>query len=66
MAALTDMELFDEIADDGVAEPHPLSDDDLPSEDDNDEDDDDDDEFDKTDITHVNLKYFNFCLLMFQ
>ncbi|CAF3688741.1 unnamed protein product [Rotaria socialis] len=53
------MELFDDVADEGGLEPHPLSDDDLPSDDDNDDDDDDDDdEFDKSDVAHdsMNIK----------
>ncbi len=52
MSSLNDMELFDDIADDGVLGSHHISDDDLPSEDD-DDDDDDDDELDTTDIAHV-------------
>ncbi|CAF4953627.1 unnamed protein product, partial [Rotaria sp. Silwood1] len=58
MSSLNDMELFDDIVEDGGIEPQALSDDDLRSEDDNDDDDDDDDEFDKTDITHdsINIK----------
>ena len=48
------MELFDDIAGEGVLGSHHISDeDDLPSEDD--DDDDDDDELDTTDITHVNI-----------
>jgi hypothetical protein len=54
MSSINDMELFDDIADDGVLGSHHISDDDLPSEDD-DDDDDDDDELDTTDIAHVRL-----------
>jgi hypothetical protein len=53
---MTDMALFDDIADGGGLEPHQLSDDDLPSDDD-DDDDDDDDELDTTDMAHVKLFY---------
>ncbi|CAF5121615.1 unnamed protein product, partial [Rotaria magnacalcarata] len=59
MSSLNDMELFDDVADEGGLEPQPLSDDDLPSDDDNDDDDDDDDdEFDKSDVAHdsMNIK----------
>ena len=55
----SDMELFDDMIDDGVLEPHRLSDDDLPSEvdddDDNDDDDDDDNELNIKEISNVRL-----------
>ena len=58
MASLTDMELFDDMADggDGLG-PNQLLEDDLPSEDDDDDDidDDDDDELDATDIAHESI-----------
>ncbi|UJR26734.1 hypothetical protein I4U23_008049 [Adineta vaga] len=52
MSSLNDMELFEDIADDGVLESHHMSDDDLPSEEDDDDDDDDDNELDTTDMAH--------------
>ena len=47
----TEMDLFDDVADEAAVEPHPLSDDDLPSE--GDDDDDDDDDLNDTDMAPV-------------
>lgn len=53
MSSLTDMDLFDELADGVGADAQQLSDDDLPSEEDEDDDDDDDDELNPTGLSLV-------------
>jgi hypothetical protein len=58
ISSLTDMELYDDMADGGGLESHQLSDDDIGSDDD--DDDDDDDDIDAPDIAHVRMSCFIF------